>query len=487
MDRQEITELLARLRGRVGSLVRHGATETKALSDSAMRELDRGVQLGKETIRRGADEAWQLATVGGQRLQAIWAPEDIDEVLGDSTLFGVLEAGADAPGTQRLSIPWRNDVLLGLSVAGLLSLEEEIIGTTNSLFHEGVGHQALSERLFGYDYDSLHKWIDTVPGSSVAGGYGHRVHHGHTIEVIPEIYRNEGLEGVLVWAQHVGQDVFSNHGVPALKGDELAGWIEAQGLAKRGEALMLVSFNAVELAAMFLSFAFALRLAGWIGELQRRRKVKKRCKAADRAREAGDLDGVIANYAKALALSGNDSMIAMALGWTYMQLDRPAAESFLYFRRAAEDLAIEDRLVELQGVTVSLRGIAYLLSLVGAQQVLGDEARGVGWREELERMVRGAVSSFELAAISQLDRPSVSFGDREFSWRPRPLSGAANYYLAARTVAAAPFTEAYHQLSRLQDSATEALENAAARVEGDDQRRQVESVADRWACELAIV
>lgn len=482
VDRDDINERLERLRRRTRGILRRGAAETRSLGASARRELSQGLHVGRETISRGADEAWQLTTVAGKRLQTVWTPEDSGDVLGNSTLFRI---PPDWSRAHVLSIPWRNDVLLGLSVAGLLSLEEEVIGATNALFHEGVGHQALSERLFGYDYNSLHKWIDTIPGSSVAGGYGHRVEHGHSIEVISEIYRTEGLEGVLVWAQHVGQDVFSTHGVPVVKGAELARWIEAEGLAKRGQALMLVSLNAVELAAMFLSFAFALRLAGWIGQLQRRRKVKRACRGAERARANGDLDGVIAQYAKALALSRNDPMISMALGWTYLQLDRPAAESFLYFRRAAEELAIEDRLVELQGVSVSLRGIAYLLSLVGAQQVLGDEARAAGWREELERMVRGAISSFELAAISQLDRPSIRLADRELAWRPRPLSGAANYYLAARTVAAVPFTEAYHQLERLRASATEALQNAAARLEGDDRRQHVESVASLWSSELS--
>lgn len=464
-------------RRRVKGLLRWGAGEARTVGDAALSEIARHAEAGRRVVRRGVDSAWQLAVVGGQRLQAIWEPEDPATLLLESHLFRDVTPPEGAPDLQALSVAWRNEVLLALSSAGLLSLEDEIAEVLDGMFREGVDYRALGERLIA-------RWIDAARRESGAGALGRRVARGHPLEVIPDIYREEGLEGVLLWAQQVGRDVLSRYGVPVVRGKDLAAWIESQGLAMRGRALALVSFNAVELASVLLAAAFAFRLADWVTALQRRRKVRKRCRAAQRARDAGDIDAAIANYAEALSLSEDDPLIAIALGWAYLELEKPAAESFLYFRRAGERLAVEDRLVKVQGVPVSLRGIAYLLSLVGAQKVLGGESRGVAWREELERAVRGAVRGFELAAISQLDRPSVRIGEREIAWRERPLSAAANYYLAAQTVASTPFSEAYHELGRFRDGALAALAKARSKLVEDAQRRRLDRIAVRWRAEL---
>lgn len=194
----------------------------------------------------------------------------------------------------------------------------------------------------------------------------HRLEHGHDLEAAAAVYREHGLEGVLVRVQHVGQDVFSSTGVPVpVGGKGLARYLVDEGYATRGNAALLVSFNAAELAAGSLAGTFALRLATLLRELARRRQVKKRCKAAFRAWERDDLDGVIDNYSEARSLTG-DPALSLALGWAYRQVDRPAAGSFLEFRRAVLELASEDRVIDLEGVAVSLCWLAYLLTLVEA-------------------------------------------------------------------------------------------------------------------------
>lgn len=256
-----------------------------------------------------------------------------------------------------------------------------------------------------------------------------------------------------------------------------------RGVTSPGKAALLVSFNAVELAASFLAGAFALRLAGLLRDMKDRRKVKKRCAAAFQARERGDLDAVVANYAEARSFS-DDPALSLAVGWAYRELERPAAESFLEFRRAALALGAQDRMIDLDGVTVSLRGLAYLLALVEAPQVLQRQDLEGAWRDELRRMTRGAVTSFEAAAIAQSERPSVSVGERTLEWRPRPLSAAANYYLAARTVASVPFAGTFSEVPRLRTNALRILRDVGTGSVHPGEARFGE-VSNRWERELA--
>ncbi len=381
---------------------------------------------------------------------------------------------------ELLSLRWRNEALLPLTSAGVIGLEDEIIQRTDRLFHAGQPTPELSERLFGQDYAELHRWIDTVRGSDVAGGgITHRLEHGHDLEAAARIYDEHGLEGVLVWTQHLGQHAFSSTGVPLpTGGQELTRFLVEEGHATRGNAALLVSFNAAEIAAGFLAGAFALRLAGELREMHRRRKVKKRCEAAQKARERSDLDAVLDNCEEDRSLA-DDPSLSLALGWAYREIARPAAESFLEFRCAALELASEDRTIEVDGVVLSLRGLAYLLALVEAPQVLRREDLSGAWREELGRMVSGAVASFESTAISQAERPGVTIGDRNLKLRPRPLSAAANYYLATRTVLAVPFVDATVEVRRLRERALELLRDAEGRPE------LREAVATRWEATLA--
>lgn len=457
----------------------------KGKLDAATGLVGRGGRQAKDVALQGATGARAAVSRGREGLETLWEPEDPAELLHTSPLLRPLPPAASQADPRLASLRWRNDALLAFSAAGLLTFEREIIAVTDGLFHKGLPTPELSERIFGQDLSELHRWIDTVPGSTVAGGgITHRVAHGHDLAAAGELYEQHGIIGPLAWAQHVDQDFFSITGIPIPVGAEnIASWLVEQGYASKGNAALLVSFNTVELAASFLAGAFALRLAFLVHELQSRRKVKKRCAAALAARERGDVDAVIASYSEALSLSGGDAAIALALGWAYREAGRPMAESFLAFRDAAMRLAMRDRTLDVGGLSLSLRGLAYLLALGEVNQILEqDDLRGA-WRSELDRMVRGAVSSFETTAISQLERPRMRLGEREIAWRVRPLSAAANYYLAARSVAATSFLTPSADAGRLRDRAVAALREAAR---GEDALIEAASGTERrWRLELA--
>ncbi len=382
------------------------------------------------------------------------------------------------------SVAWRTEALIGLSALGVSSWEAEIVGVTRQLFHDGPGHQEVSRSLFGADYDAIHRWMDTVPGSGIrGGGIVHRLQHGHDAAGAAAVYEEHGLPGLLVWMQHISQDVMTPAGVPIpLGGQTLAAWMVDEGYATPGKAALALSFNIAELAASFLAGAFALRLASLLTEIATQRRIRRRCEAAREAWAIGDLDAAIAHYQEARSLGEGNHSISLALGWLYASLGRPAAESFLAFRSAALQLAAEDHLIDLHGTPVSLRGIAYMLALSQGSEVLSDDATRGAWRAELGRMMTGGIASFERAAIVQIERPSVRIRGVEATWRPRPLSAAANYYLAARMARSAPFLTEYAEGHRLAGHATRAMGEASRRYPREVVR--LSEVRSWWRADL---
>jgi hypothetical protein len=106
------------------------------------------------------------------------------------------------------------------------------------------------------------------------------------------------------------------------------------------------------------------------------------------------------------------------------------------------------------------------------------------WRAELDRMLRGAISAFERTALAQTGGPALRLRDHELAlYRQRPLSAAANYYLAARLARSAPFLQGSSEAPRLSGRALEMLVGAVrVHVEG---AADVQCSAARWKLELA--
>jgi hypothetical protein len=433
-------------------------------------------------VERAVDVGRETAQDAGERAQRIWMPEDPDVILA-SPAFAPFPDGGPAP--ELLSVAWRTDALLGLSALGVGVCEREIVAVTRSVFHDGLPHQELSRRLFGADCDAIHRWMDTVPGSGIrGGGIVHRLQHGHDLAAVQQVYEQHGLPGVLVWMQHVAQDAATPTGIPIpVGGPQLGAWLVDAGYTTRGKAALLLSFNAAELAAAVLGGAFALRLAALAAELRRRRQVARRCADARDAWARGDLDAVVAHYSEARALSNDEPTILLALGWAYARMGRPAAEAFLAFRSAALGLARQDRPAEIGGAVVSLRGLAYLLALSHAVQVLEASDMAGAWRAELDRMLRGAAVAFEQMALAQSDGPAVRWGEREMAlYRTRPLSAATNYYLAARLARSAPFLPAAAEAPRLSARALQ-MQSRAMRAH-PEATADLEAARARWTLEL---
>jgi hypothetical protein len=452
--------------------------DERTLYDGLTRRAGGFARLVTGHAARAAGAGRDVLSEAGTRAQRMWAAEDPDVILA-SPAFTPFPSGFPEP--RMLSVAWQADALVGLSAMGCVSWEREIVTVTRSVFHDGLPHQELSRRLFGSDFDAIHRWIDTVPGSGIrGGGITHRLAHGHDWAAAQQLYEQHGLPGLMVWMQHVAQDAATPTGIPLpVGGPGLTQWLVDAGYASRGNAALMLSFNAADLAAGVLGGAFALRLATLAAEFRRRRQVAVRCAAARDAWSRGDLDAVVAHYSEARALSGDDPTILMSLGWAYAQMGRPAAESFLAFRAAAMGLATQERVAEVGGTTLSLRGLAYLLALSNAVQVLEESDMQGAWRAELDRMLRGAITAFERTALAQADGPALRLGGREVElYRSRPFSAAANYYLAARLAWSAPFLTAGSEAPRLTARALE-MQARAARAYPQS-TAAIEGTSARW-------
>lgn len=466
------------LKDRAAEFLRDVSRRLSGLVGAAQSRAQPVIQEGRAVL---VDQARRLQS----RARTLHFPEEPNRIIQSASFFEPLgERDAEvAPELQ--SLPWRGDAILVLSAAGVVALEDHILGFTRRIFHDELQHQDLSQRLFGVDFDAVHGYMDTVPGRTVrGGGITHRLHHGHDFEAAQAIYAEHGLPGALAWVQHVAQDTMTPTGAPIpVGGQRLAEWLVDEGIATKGNAALLLSFNIAEIAAGFLGGVFMLRLAALLPELQRRRTIRKRLERAAAAWETDDLDAVIANYGEARSLARNqEPAIDLALGWAYAAADRPMAESFLAFRSAAMGLATEDRALDLDGLVVSLRGTAYLLALSQSVQVLDMSHLEGTWRSELNRMAQGGIASFESLAIAQDERYAVEVGDRRVQFRPRPLSAAANYYLAARVAAGAPFLPVSGDMQRLGERAVQMLDRAAEVHAGVT---VLSEVHERWSRELA--
>lgn len=106
-------------------------------------------------------------------------------------------------------------------------------------------------------------WMDQVPGSDIAGGFGHRFLHGHGLTDVVEVYDKFGLDGVWKYAQHLGRDLCTPHGLPLPGGQlmfETANSIPGVNL-NLGFAVEWLSFNIADLLSASFGALSLVRLA----------------------------------------------------------------------------------------------------------------------------------------------------------------------------------------------------------------------------------
>ncbi|WP_194757495.1 hypothetical protein [Aliidiomarina indica] len=150
------------------------------------------------------------------------------------------------------------------TAAGVFQNATEVTRFTRDLMdHDNAAVQTWLRRVFNpEEAKEISAWMDAAPGYSVAGGWAHRLHHGHDMDAMMQLYEEYGAVGALEWANHVWmRDFWTPHGVPYLPvgSGSLYDWLVSQGVSP-STAMSVLSINAAEAVSGIFMWRSGLRL-----------------------------------------------------------------------------------------------------------------------------------------------------------------------------------------------------------------------------------
>lgn len=293
------------------------------------------------------------------------------------------------------------------------------------LFHYGPGHVPR--------WAEINQYMDSVAGS------GHRLKYGHSVDFLPDIVEQFGMEGVPAFFCHLLQDFTTVDGLPVLPN----AWTIKQSWEMAGippkTATALVSLSASNVLAGVMIAATIWKI--W-DQWERDNRKRKLLSAAESAAENRDYTGAIESYKQALELERAPATL-IALGQVYLR--RPATRPYAHraFTDAVQMLGTDPaKTIPYQGAQLSLRGIAGLQALATAD-VIGERYPRY-WQEQVEDLVNATVHSFASTA-AKLERDSQRRVANPLV-RPPLFSAAINRYLAAQAACQYPMLEGRQQV-----------------------------------------
>jgi len=310
-----------------------------------------------------------------------------------------------------LNLPWITATLWAAATGTVAAFQRPMGGALGGLSHYGPGHVQ--------HWAEINQYMDSV------GGSGHRLKYGHSVDFLPEIVEQFGIEGVPAFFCHLLQDFTTVEGVPVLPN----AWTIKQNLAIAGispkTATALVSLSASNLLAGLMIAATIWNI--W-DQWERDKRKRKLLSAAGSAAENRDYTGAIENYKRALELERAPATLT-ALGQVYLRRTATRPHAHRAFADAVQMLGTDPaKTIPYQGAQLSLRGIAGLHALATAD-VIGDRYPQY-WQEQVEDLVNATVHSFASAA-AKLER----YSERRVAnplVRPPLFSAAINRYLGPR-------------------------------------------------------
>ncbi|TVQ34349.1 MAG: hypothetical protein EA356_10630, partial [Geminicoccaceae bacterium] len=160
------------------------------------------------------------------------------------------------------------------AATGVLGNQVEITRATRAFMdHDQAFLQQFLGRFFEFDQE-ISAWMDRDPNSTIAGGWAHRLTHGHDLVAMLRLWQEHGHVGGLEWVNHVWlRDFWTPHGVPYLPAGSgpVYDWLVGQGVTP-ANALSLLSLNAAEAATGILVLLSLRRVASGINRMQRLKK-----------------------------------------------------------------------------------------------------------------------------------------------------------------------------------------------------------------------
>ena len=188
---------------------------------------------------------------------------DRTSVMGGDSLSGFMQS--DNPliklESRRLPKHVSMHLIQVFTAAGVFANADQITRFTRELMDNDTNafQQALRQVFSPEEARQISLWMDTAPGADFAGGWAHRLHHGHDLSAMAELTGEYGLVGTFEWVNHVWlRDFWTPHGVPYLPvGSGTAyEWMVEQGVSP-STAMSLLSVNVAEAASGLLMLSAA--------------------------------------------------------------------------------------------------------------------------------------------------------------------------------------------------------------------------------------
>ena len=219
--------------------------------------------------------------------------EDRTSVVGGDSVEAFLNSDNPLVELEKRKIPKHVTMhLIHLfTAAGVFTNADQITQFTRAIMDNDSGavQQTLRKVFSPEEAREISLWMDTSPGAEYAGGWAHRLDHGHDVGALIELSGEYGLTGAAEWANHVWlRDFWTPHGVPYLPVGSSSAyeWLIEQGVSP-STALSLLTVNAAEAATGLLMFSAAKRIYSIHQIKARIRNYKNGISKADQLIEAG--------------------------------------------------------------------------------------------------------------------------------------------------------------------------------------------------------
>lgn len=204
------------------------------------------------------------------------------------------------------------------AAAGVLTNAEDVTRFTRDLMdRDNAAVQQWLRKVFNPDEArEISLWMDTAPGAEYAGGWAHRLAHGHDLGAMFTLFQEHGYTGALEWANHVYlRDFWTPHGVPYLPAGSgtVYDWLVDVGVSPQ-TAMSLLTINAAELTTGLLAFYSGRRIVGSVEAYMRARDYKNRLEEVGKLIDEG-------STGEALRLVGDTETFSNAAKAPHLRLD----------------------------------------------------------------------------------------------------------------------------------------------------------------------
>ncbi|MCG5528045.1 MULTISPECIES: hypothetical protein [Halorhodospira] len=274
--------------------------------DNPQEAKQRATERFKETTHRArdiVDGASEYAREQFNNQTSLIATDSVKKIRHSDNPLVRLE-------TQNVPSHVRAALVSGLAATGVFANSDEISQFTRAYMdHDHAALQNLLRNVFDPDEaQAISLWMDTDPSSPIAGGWAHRVHHGHDLNAMMTLMDEHGHIGVIEWANHVWlRDFWTPHGVPYLPAGSgsVYDWLVERGVSP-STAMGLLTVNAAEVTSGLLALYSGRRLLRGIDKIRSARLYKKALDEIEALSEEGSEEAALRRIDETEAFSSTE-------------------------------------------------------------------------------------------------------------------------------------------------------------------------------------